>query len=333
MDPKKDEQLATLEDKDTVVQNDSTATSGNGKVLDNKAAIAPEPPTKPKQVTAKRGGIRNIISRLNIYALLFVLIMILAAMIVFVSKQNSDKNDPLNATSQTLTVEDLEKLSSQDTSVGDPKQTLSVEANADFKGTVLVRGGLDVAGTIRVGGALTLPGITVSGISNFETVQIDDLTVTGDTTIQGQLIVQSALTITGGASFGGEISAPSLSIGALTLNNDIVLNRHIDAGGSTPTRTNGAALGGGGTSSVSGSDTAGTVTIGIGAGAPTSGCFTTITFAQAFNEVPHVVITPVGASAATLAYYITRTTTSFSICHNTGSAPSGSFSFDYVAID
>ena len=49
-----------------------------------------------------------------------------------------------------------------------------------------MRDSLDVAGTIRVGGALSLPGITVSGTSAFENVQVaSNLSIAGNAAVTG----------------------------------------------------------------------------------------------------------------------------------------------------
>jgi hypothetical protein len=74
------------------------------------------------------------------------------------------------------------------------------------------------------------------------------------------------------------------------------------------------------------------ITIGTGS-SPTSGCFATVTFGKAFNNVPDVVVTPVGAAASGMAYYITRSTTDFSVCTSSTPPAGQSFGFDYIAID
>lgn len=294
----------------------------------------PSTDTKAPEVKKKRGGgLRGLASRINIYFLLFILILVLSGFIVFIGLQRAKKDLASPSINTTpLTQEQLEQLNKSSSTVGDPKQTLSVESNAIFSGTVLIKGGLDVAGAIKVGGSLNLPGITVSGDSSFDRLNTNQLSVAGDTSVQGSLNVQDSLTVAGGGQFGGPISAPQLTVGSLVLAGDLAITRHIDAGGGTPGINNGTALGGGGTASVSGTDTAGTVTINTGGG-PAAGCFATINFTQSFRAVPHVVITPVGSAAAGLNYYINRSTTSFSIC-TTNPAPAGAnFSFDYIAID
>ncbi len=293
------------------------------------SVVTPSSDIKPK----KRLNIQSLISRINIYLLVFILIVVLAAVVVFIGVQRSKKEavTPTIST-QKLTQEELEKLQSTESKVGGAKQTLSIESNAIFTGKVLLRDSLDVAGTLKVGSSLTVPGLNVSGSSTFDQVLANKMSITGDATVQGQLNVQKNLVISGGATFGGQVSAPQLTIQSLQLNGDLTLSRHIDAAGGTPGMSSGSALGSGGTSSVSGTDTAGTLTINTGGG-PGAGCFATLTFAQKFNTTPHVVITPVGSGAAGINYYVNRSSTSFSIC-TTNSAPAGaSFSFDYIVID
>lgn len=293
--------------------------------------ISPEP--EQKKPKSKSNPVKNLIGHLNIYILIFIFLIVIVSAFTFISVQRNKKVD-ITATIGTkeLTTEDLKKLASTNSSVGDAKQTLSVESNAIFAGKVLIRDSLDVAGTIKVGGAISLPGITVSGASNFDQIQGNKLAIAGDATIQGMLSVQKNLAVTGSASFGGPITAPQITVQSLQLTGDFTISRHIDAGGPTPGKTDGGALGAGGSSSVSGTDTAGTITINTGGG-PGPGCLVTINFAQRFSATPHVVVTPVGAAAAGLNYYITRNATSFTLCTTNAAPASTSFSFDYIAID
>jgi hypothetical protein len=109
------------------------------------------------------------------------------------------------------------------------------------------------------------------------------------------------------------------------------LNRHIDAGGATPNVSNGPAIGGGGTVSINGSDTAGTVTVNNGGGA-IAGTVANIQFTVKFNGNPHVVITPVCSGPCNIGAYVTnRSATGFSIgvSNNIG----GSYSFSYIALE
>lgn len=326
------------ENKDQSNSLEGTDTSAAGLAAEENSlegSNSPEP-VKPAEVKSRSGNpIQRLIMSVNIYILLFIFILVLSAGIILIGIQRNKKTAaPTTINTQTLSADELKKLTENEQKVGDPKSTLSIESNAIFSGKVLVRDSLDVAGTIKVGGALSLPGISVSGSSTFDQITANTLTATGNVQVQGQLNIQKGITSSGGASFGGPISAPQLTVGSLQLSGDLQIVRHIDAGGGTPGKSDGNALGSGGTASISGSDTAGTVTINIGGGAPASGCFVTVNFTQKFSGTPHVAIGPVGSGAARVAYYITnRTTNGFSICHDTGSAPSGSFSFDYIVID
>jgi len=324
--PEDSDDLSTLEDKGTTVEGGDSA--GDASTLEEGAADTDKPtkPQKPKR------SIKNFAARINIYLLFFILLIIIAAIVTFVSYQKNreeiDKKEALNTA--VLSQETLDQLKQSDVKVGDPKQILNVESNAIFSGKVLIRDGLEVAGQLKIGGPLNLPGITVSGSSSFDQVAINNLQISGNATVQGQLAIEQGLTVRGSVSIGGALSAAQLTIDTLQVNRDLQLNRHIDAGGGTPGISPGGALGGGGTTSVSGTDTAGTVNINAGGGAG-NGCFATINFTQKFNTTPHVVITPVGASGGNVNYYINRSATNFSICAN--GAVSGSFAFDYIVID
>lgn len=295
---------------------------------------APAPVTPPP-TTPHRGPIRRFISALNIYLLLFVVLLVVAGVVgtVIYLKEQAATVTNNSIGSQQLGQSTLSQLSSSNVTVGEPQHTLNVQSNAVFTGSVLVRSNLQVTGALQVGSNLAINGIRVTGNSTFDDVQITkSLAVTGSGSFQGQLNVQNSLNVNGSGTFEGAVSAPSLTVGTLQLNGDINITHHLNAGGSTPGKTTGTALGTGGTASVSGSDTAGSVTINTGS-SPAVGCFITINFAAKFNATPHIVITPVGEAAAGLQYYITRSTSSFSICTATAAASSATFGFDYIAFD
>lgn len=275
----------------------------------------------------------SMIHHLNVYLLLFILIIILSGGIVFVAYQrNKEATTPTTINTTTLTGDTLDQIKGSDATVGDPKQTLTIASNAIFSGKVLIRDSLDIAGSLKVGSALSLTGVSVSGPASFDQLQANSITISGNTDIQGALTVQRGITSTSGATFGGPISAPQITTQSLQLSGDLQLVRHIDAGGGTPGKTDGTALGNGGTVSVSGTDIAGTVTINTG-GSPGIGCFVTVNFTNTYSATPHIVASPIGSAAAGINYYLNRTASNFSICA-TNPAPAGqTFSFDYVAID
>jgi hypothetical protein len=150
--------------------------------------------------------------------------------------------------------------------------------------------------------------------------------------LQGGLTVQKNLAVNGDATINGSLAASKITTDSLQMAGDLKLTHHISAGGSTPVRSNGSALGGGGTASVSGSDTAGSITINTG-NSPSAGCYITVSFSSRFNATPHIVITPVGSSAANLNYYINRSTSSFSVCSTNAASAHRTFGFDYLAFD
>lgn len=299
-----------------------------------------ESPEEKKDKPKEKGlsnKVKKIVSKLNIYLLFFILIIIVSLIIMFVAIQSGNDSQSSVVETQELTQEAIDELIGSDARVGDPKQLLTVESDSVFTGKVLIRDGLDVAGPIKVGGSLSLPGITVSGTSAFDEVTLNTLNVAGDVAVQGQLSVQSGLTVSGPVTFSGTFSAASFSIAKLTVDQDITVNRHIDAGGPTPGLSSGGAVGAGGTSTISGTDTGGTVTINVGSGA-SSGVLANVTFANPFSGIPHVVITPVAAQGSAIIsgtqkfYLSSRTTSGFSIA-TSGALPSGSISFDFIVID
>ncbi len=327
-----------MEDNKQPVGNDSNSLEN----LEEESTTAPQHDDNPAPKEVKPGGgvlgiLRGLVSKLNIYLLAFALILIVALIIVFVAYQSS-KEAPVTVTqTQELTQSAIDNIIGSDSKVGDPKQLLTVESNAVFSGKVLIREGLDVAGPIKVGGSLSLPGITVSGTSAFDEVVLNTLNVSGDVTVQGQLSVQKGLTVSGPVTFSGTFSVDNFSIESLTVNQNLTLKQHIDAGGPSPSVAGGGALGSGGTATLSGTDTAGTVTANIGSGA-SSGVLATVTFANVFGGIPHVIITPIAAQgSATVSgtqkfYLSTRTSTGFTIA-TSGALPTGSISFDFIVID
>ncbi len=282
----------------------------------------------------KSAGLKALLKRFNIYLLAFLLLLILAGVIIAIAYFQSKKaTTTSNLQTQSLTQNALQQVANSDANVGSSQQILNVQSSTVFAGKVLIRDSLEVAGSLQVGGTVALNDMTVSGTSAFGQVQINkNLSVAGDTGIQGALTIAKSLQVNSSANFSGPVSAPQLTIGSLQLNSDLVLTHHILAGGATPGRSNGTALGSGGTATVSGSDTGGTITVNTGSNPP-AGCFITVNFTQKYNSTPHVLITPVGADAGSLSYYVTRNSSGFSVC-DSSTPPSGtSFGFDYFVVD
>lgn len=319
--------------------NDVHSLEGGTSVVENGSspsplATAPGEPQAPKETPNKVSLFRRIWSRFNIYLLLFAVVLLGAiAVVVFLTvKDRSEQQTANEVISQNLSSDTLQQLANSDSTIGNPKQILNIESNAIFSGTVLVRKDLEVAGSIRVNGALALPGITVSGSSNFNQIQASSLNLSGAATINGPLTARNGLSVNGTSNFSGAVNAPQITTGTLQLNGELVLTNHITAGGPIPGLSQGSALGSGGTASLSGSDTSGSITINTGSG-PGAGCFVTVTFNRAFSNTPHVVATPVGAAAAALTFYVNRSTTNFSVCTTTPAPTGQTFGFDYIALN
>ncbi|HET7827664.1 MAG TPA: hypothetical protein VFK97_02245 [Candidatus Saccharimonadales bacterium] len=313
------------DEQNLVEPADGSLEAPAGQPAVNGGASAP-PPLTPK----KDSLINRLRRRTNIYLLVFVLLVLIVGTIVYITARSTGPSSISNVGS--LTDQQLSALKGNTTLVGDAKQTLDVQSNSIFEGQILVRGDLNVAGGIKVGGSFSLASITISGAGNFGQLSISNgLNVGGDTVLQNSLTVQKNLSVGGSASFGN-LSVSSLSVSSLQLQSDLALSRHIVTSGGSPSLTDGSALGSGGTASVSGSDTAGTVNINTG-GSPPAGCFATLNFTHHFGATPHVIISPSNSSAASLEYYVNRTSSNFSVC--TAGAPSGTtnYIFDYVIID
>lgn len=316
---------AQLPNKDA---GDDTAQTEDGVTDATGGANTAAPAASPFQ---RRSFIRRLWDRLNIYLLLFILVMVIAigSTISLTIKGKQDAYKII--TTQNLTQDELKQLANTDVTVGKPKQILTIQANAVFAGSTLVRGDLEVAGALKLGGDMSLTNLTVSGASKLNDVTANSMTVSSSLNVQGTLTLNSGISVAGQSNFNGGIVASSVITGALQLNGDLNLTNHVVAGGTIPEVAKGTAVGGGGTVSLSGSDTSGSVAVNTGSGPP-AGCFATVTFSKAFANIPHVVVTPIGAAAAELDYYITRATTNFVIC-STNSAPAGqSFGFDYMVL-
>ncbi len=259
------------------------------------------------------------------------MVIIAAIMIVAAAFMINKKQPVKKVTTKSLTSEQLSQLQGPTTIVGDANQTLDIQSNAVFEGAILARKNLDVAGSLKVGGELTLPSIAINGNGSIGKLQVNDtLGVAGETTFQSTVTLQKNLTVQGSANFGS-LSTGTLSVSSLQLTGDLIVAKHLVGSGGVPGRTNGTALGSGGTVGINGSDTAGTVSINTGS-SPPAGCFTTISFASKFASTPHVVISASNSSAGSLEYYTNRSATGFSIC--TASVPSASttYLFDYIVV-
>ncbi len=335
---------SSLETPSTTVEQQSSESGAPGGLAGMDDVDALEKPSAPSVVNAASAEaprqsfgkrVLGLTSNINPYLMLFIAVLMIAVIIVITISISSKNQDPANILfeGQDLSQETLDEILTSESTIGTVDQTLTVAANSIFNGKVLIKDSLDVAGAINVGGALSLPGITVSGESNFENVNVsNNLAILGSASIQQNLTVQQSLDVTGNVAVGGVLSAAAIRAESIQFAGDASFTRHIDTGGSLPSISSGTAVGAGGTVSVSGNDIAGTVTINTG-GSPPAGFFATINFVAAYNSTPNVQITPVGSSGAGLNYYVTRDTNGFRI--GTTNAPSSgtTYTFDYFVTE
>jgi len=307
------------------LSNDAAMTGGDSTGGSSSTTPSPSTSNHSKRLLARLGP--------NIYLMALVVIVLIAiAVVVFAVLRGNKSNQSPTINSQTLTPAELNQLQGSST-VGSSSENLTIESDTSFGGSILVKNNASVAGTLTIGKSLVLPVIAVSGSSNLGQVNAINLTVTGASIVQGNLTAQKNLTVAGTGTFSGAISAPQITTPNLQLQGDLQITQHITSTGSTPGKTdNNSALGSGGTASVQGNDTAGTVIINTGQ-SPQVGCFMTLTFSRSFSTTPHVVISPISAAAAGIQYYVTPSGTGFSVCTADTAPSSQSFSFDYFVID
>lgn len=293
-----------------------------------EAAASPTPEAPAEK---KVSPIKRFLRKVNVYLLGFILLLVIAGAVTVVYYLNSQKApDNPDIANQGLTQDALKQLANTDASVGDTSQTLTIQGNAVIAGQTLTRGDLNVAGKFQTGGGIQGPSLTISGAANLGETQINSLQVAQNTAIQGSTTMRD-LNVAGTANFSGPITASQITASKLILSGNAVLEipNHLSFTGPSPRRDlDPGVLGAGGSSSLNGSDTSGTVNVSTGS-SPRAGCFIQVTFAQAFSKQPRVIISPVGAAAGQTQYYVNRSTTGFSICFANAAPANQTFAFDY----
>lgn len=339
MDPDKkpeEDEVSTQEPKVDVQATPADALSKTPDELEDEKAAQAAQDTDLSGLDGelpekKISPIKRILKKVNVYLLIFVVLLVVAGVIAIVSFLNSQKApEQADVQSQALTTEALKSLANTDASVGNTAQTLTIQGSAIINGQTLTRGNLNVAGNFQTGGGIQAPTITVSGAANLGDAQINSLQIASNTAIQGTTTLRD-LNVSGTSSFSGAMTASQITVTRLILSGNASLEvpNHISFTGSTPSRTtNGSVLGNGGSANISGSDTAGTVNVNSGNN-PTAGCFITVKFNEAFTRQPRVIISPSGITASKMQYYTERNTTTFSVCSANAPDANQSYAFDY----
>ncbi|MFZ2544430.1 MAG: hypothetical protein WAW80_00405 [Candidatus Saccharimonadales bacterium] len=334
MEPDKNDTSSTEGEQKNEPQVPADALSRTPEDLEeDEAKQVADGTAKAKEESSEKkiSPIRKFFRKINLYFLIFVLIVVVAVAYTSISYLNSQKTPPEpNIATQSLTQDALKQLANTDASIGNTSQTLTIQGNAIIAGQTLMRGNLNVAGNIQAGGSITAPNLTISGTSNLGTAQINSLQVAQNVAIQGSTTMRD-ISVSGTSTFSGPMTASQITVTRLIMSGNAILQvpNHLAFTGPTPGRTvNSGVLGSGGTASVGGSDTSGTISINTGNG-PVAGCFARINFQQAFTSQPRVIISPVGSGAGQTQYYVDRNTTGFSLCTVTAPPANQTFAFDY----
>jgi hypothetical protein len=257
----------------------------------------------------RRRHVRKLLRRA---AILLGIVLVLASVgtgIAILNRQ--DKQAPtVVINTQSLDNGTLNEITSKN---GDPsKQQLTITPDTIFKNNVSVQGSTDIVKNLSVGGTANIQGAT---------------------DVRDTLSVGKSLSVGTNLTVNGLITAASLNVGSLTissinLSSHLVFGGHIIPSGSAPAaRTSSAA--GGGSVSISGNDTAGTITITTGGG-PIAGELAIITFHSAFSTTPKVQLTPLNISASGLNYFVTHTAGLFTVNTSTVPSPNTTYIFDYL---
>lgn len=323
--------------ENTTQDSPADALSRTPEDLEQEQAIkaASEEKSAANTAAKKQSRIKTFLKKVNVYFLAFVLVVIIAGIVIFVSYLNSQKPTPKAVIEgQTLTEDALKELSNTDATVGNTSQTLTIQGNAIIAGEALMRGNLSVAGNFQTGGTIRGPSITISGDANLGSTQVNRLQVAQDLAVQGATSLRD-ISASGSVSFGGAVTASQITVSRLILsgNAELQIPNHISFTGPSPSRgATGNALGNGGSASVSGSDTSGTINIRTGTGTNT-GCFVRINFNQNYTRQPKVIVSPVGSAAGQTQYYVDRDQAGFSICTAAPAPGSQTFAYDYFVMN
>jgi hypothetical protein len=274
--------------------NVSSFSSSDGvRESDELSAPIENGPKKTTRRTKFKLPFRTIIIIALILALLSGVSITILAFQPATKKQATTKTIVINT--QSLDNGTLNKIASQNGVASPSKQQLTIAPDTVFENNVNIQG-----------------SITVN----------KNLTVFGNTNLGGNLSVSGLVT-------AASLSVGSISINTINLSGDLNIHGHIVPSGSNPSIT--ASVGAsGGTATILGNDTAGTVTINTGNGTLIAGELAIITFRTPFATTPKVQLTPVTSTASTLRYYATRSATFFTIDTSTMPVAVTSYSFDYL---
>jgi hypothetical protein len=269
----------------------------------------------------------------SIFALFSFLVVGGAVSGYYWAKAHTPKPQTKEPAISTLSQDEINKLNQVGANLGTAGQTLNIGANSLFRGKVDVGGNLTIGGQLNANGPVTLSSLNITGSTAATGLIVgSDLKVTGISTfdkgisVNGLAAINGGLNVTGTASINA-LNAATIAVRTISISGPLTIG-HLATQGPAPGIV-GGTVGSGGTVSISGNDTAGTININTGTGP--GGVLASVTFRAAYPGAVHVQITPLSGGAASAGAYVTRTGGGFQIHANT--PPSGqTLSFDYLVI-
>jgi hypothetical protein len=303
----------------------------------NQPAPTPTEPPAPKKSVFKVAHWNQIQARATTVGSvtgLFVFLISVGSIGGYYYAQS--KKTPTKTSGPTvanLTPSEINQLSQIGSSLGNSGQTLNIGADTIFRSKIDVGGDLSVGGHFNANGPVTLSELNISGTTALSGLNVgSNLTVAGLAGFQKGINVAGLTAINGNLSVSGStnlnaLNATTLSVQTLTISGPLSIG-HLRTQGPAPAITAGTGVGGGGTVSISGNDTAGTININTGS-VPPAGILASISFRAPFGATPHILLTPLSGPAAATPAYVTRSGSAF-VVHTDVSAPAGSaLSYDY----
>ena len=234
---------------------------------------------------------------------------------------------PVANTTQTNTVTDLRpdelaKVSGQSSTIGAGNQTLKIAGSTEIAGSALFDKDVTIKGAFNLDGAFSPASLNVTGATLLQS----------GATLTKFLNLTGNLNVTGTSTFNGAVTIDSLSVAKLSNVGDFTYGRHLISGGPTPT----IDTYNGNSGSITGSDTAGSVSVSVSNTTP--GQLVRVNFRAPFVSTPRVSLTPSSINAASAQFYVAKSVNGFTIVIVSTSIPSGTissltagdYSFDYL---
>ena len=278
---------------------------------------------------------------------IFILLINAGIILYLMNSQNSSNSDT-SQSEVTINSDVLNTLGVSKTTIGNTGTELVVNPDATFKGDITVGGDVNIAGQLKLNGKLsgltsleagetTLAELNVSGDVTATNLNVrKNLTVVGATTLQGSLTVDQLLTVNnsvnvaGNLAVGGTLTARGFHASTLTSDTTLTTGGHIVTEGTAPGYSRGDTLSSLDTISLSGNDIAGTVAVNVSSGSTAGGGIVAyVSFVNKYSNIPHVIITAVGAGAD--GVYVNRSASGFSIGVN-NKLSVGGHAFDYIVM-